>query len=381
MASTSSDTLQSQSSTTPDASIDWASAFQCPEFLSGLQTALATINSAPRPDQLEQLGNSIPSQPTTSSASTQGNVSMAQGTFHAPSFVNTMSGSVQDTSSSFPQTQPSLSDSNLTTDNPILRAPNPSTGPVPNLCPESAFSLGPGRAPVPPKLVSKILSHKFVEMDELLPERLDDRVLDTTSFKIEGSTIVPVAKPSRVKNSPLDILDWVECFNSYTSIIATFHPHRARDLLAYMALIIRTAKRFGGKAWFHYDRAFRREAEVNNLQDWSVMRTDLYNFHTSAIHRVPDAQVVSTYRSNSSFNKIGSSSEATGNASSPQLCLSWNDGSCASPRANCRFRHACNITNCGAPHRRIDHYTIERRDNRAYPNNRKRQRSALRSRK
>ena len=97
MASTSSDTVQSQSSTTPDASIDWASAFQCPEFLSGLQTALAsmaTINSAPRPDQLKQLGNSIPSQPTTSSASTQGNVSMAQGTFHAPSFVNTMSGSV-----------------------------------------------------------------------------------------------------------------------------------------------------------------------------------------------------------------------------------------------------------------------------------------------
>ena len=131
MASTSSDTIQSQSSTTPDASIDWASAFQCPEFLSGLQTALAsmaTINSAPRPDQLEQLGNSIPSQPTTSSASTQGNVSMAQGTFHASSFVNTMSGSVQDTSSSFPQTQPSLSDSNLTTVNPILRAPNPSTG-------------------------------------------------------------------------------------------------------------------------------------------------------------------------------------------------------------------------------------------------------------
>ena len=56
MALTSSDTLQSQSSTTPDASIDWASAFQCPEFLSGLQTALATINSAPRPDQFGTTG-------------------------------------------------------------------------------------------------------------------------------------------------------------------------------------------------------------------------------------------------------------------------------------------------------------------------------------
>ena len=130
MTSTSSDTIQSQSSTTPDASIDLASAFQYPEFLSGLQTALAsmaTINCAPRPDQLKQLGNSIPSQPTTSFASTQGNVSMAQGAFHAASFLNTMSGSVQDTSSSFPQTQSSLSDSNLTTDNPILRAPNLST--------------------------------------------------------------------------------------------------------------------------------------------------------------------------------------------------------------------------------------------------------------
>ena len=62
-------------------------------------------------------------------------------------------------------------------------------------------------------------------MDELLPERLDDPVLDTTSFQIEGSTIVPVAEPSQVKKSLLDILDWVECFNSYTSIIATFHPH------------------------------------------------------------------------------------------------------------------------------------------------------------
>ena len=86
-----------------------------------------------------------------------------------------------------------------------------------------------------------------------------------------------------------------------------------------MALIIRTAKRFGGKAWFHYDCAFCREAEVNNLQDWSVTQTDLYSFHTSVIHREPDVQVVSTHCSNSSFNKIGSNSEATWNASSPQL--------------------------------------------------------------
>ena len=123
-------------------------------------------------------------------------------------------------------------------------------------------------------------------MDELLPERLD-----TTSFQIEGSTIVPVARPSRVKNSPLDILDWVECFNSYTSIIATFHPHRARNLLAYMALIIRTAKRFGGKAWFHYDRAFCCEAEVNNLANSPINVDNL----EMQLHGNPDRQKVNNY--------------------------------------------------------------------------------------
>ena len=55
--------------------IDWAAEFQLTEFLSGLQTVLAGMaNSMPRPDQLEQFGDSIPSQPTTSRASAPGNL-------------------------------------------------------------------------------------------------------------------------------------------------------------------------------------------------------------------------------------------------------------------------------------------------------------------
>jgi hypothetical protein len=86
----------------------------------------------------------------------------------------------------------------------------------------------------------------------------------------------------------MDILLWVECFNSYVSVIITFRLHWAHNLLAYMALIIRTAKSFGGRAWSQYDRTFRCEVEVNNLQDWSVMRI----FHTAAIYRVPDAEPI-----------------------------------------------------------------------------------------
>jgi hypothetical protein len=143
--------------------IDWTAAFQSTEFLFGLQTALAGMaNSTPRPDQL---GDSIPSQPTTSRASAPGNLSVAQGIFNAPYFVSAISGSVPEASSSIPPRQWRLSVYHPTNDIPSpIPAPNI---PNPNLGPEKAFSLGPGRAPIPAKLVSRILSDKFIELTEL----------------------------------------------------------------------------------------------------------------------------------------------------------------------------------------------------------------------
>lgn len=55
---------------------------------------------------------------------------------------------------------------------------------------------------------------------------------------------------NRVKKIEIsDILTWVECFNSYGRS-HEFFPARSSDLLAYMALIIRKSKRFGGSGWF-----------------------------------------------------------------------------------------------------------------------------------
>ena len=60
------------------------------------------------------------------------------------------------------------------------------------------------------------------------------------------------------KSAIIDILTWVECFNSYIAVLTTFYPPRSRDFLACMALIVRTAKRFVGTAWLDYDRAFQK---------------------------------------------------------------------------------------------------------------------------
>ncbi len=99
---------------------------------------------------------------------------VAPGMFTAPSFVTALtSSSVQD-ASSLTQIPPSEFVSPTAVPSVNSQFPNHPT-PV-QLGPEKAFSLGPGRAPIPAKLVSKILSHQYFELSELLPENLDEPI-------------------------------------------------------------------------------------------------------------------------------------------------------------------------------------------------------------
>ena len=113
-----------------------------------------------------------------------------------------------------------------------------------------------------PVAPAQILAYKFVEMSDLIPEKLEAPTTEVPSFIIEGRSIVPTTTTSsRKKNEIGDILTWVECFNSYIAVITASRPERARDLLAYMALIIRIAKQFPGRCWFNYDRVQFKELE------------------------------------------------------------------------------------------------------------------------
>ena len=237
-----------------DSRIDWGEAFQSPEFLSGLQTALAhtlsqfhtpSSSTASEVDHLQQPGNpSHQSNLRHTTTTTQSSAPQVRatteplrhnpGTFSASSFV------AINASDSVPYVLPAP-----TVAAAVTLSSNNGHQDYPTLGPEKAFVLGPGRAPIPAKLTKQIISLQFVEMVELIPENLEEPNSQSTTFAIEGTTIVPKSIPRKNKDVP-DILTWVECFNSYTAVLTTFFPTRSRDLLAYMALIIRTAKRFGG---------------------------------------------------------------------------------------------------------------------------------------
>lgn len=56
-----------------------------------------------------------------------------------------------------------------------------------------------------------------------------------------------------------DILSWVQCFSIYTAVIASKFPERVQKSLAYQTLIVREARRCGGRGWLSYDALFRQQ--------------------------------------------------------------------------------------------------------------------------
>ena len=266
--------------------IDWAATFKSPEFCAGLQTAVAEAiaNSsgsrslASNVTTLEQMGEVSPSIPSTTTSHAS-----SQGMLTAPVFVGLSDAFKQ--LSFVDQTVNSCP----TSVRESVSAPIVTTGMSSSF--NQAFILGPGRPPVPAKLVSHILSGKFIELSELMPENLDAPTTESTSFTIEGRSIVPTTTTlSRKKTEISDILTWIECFNSYISVITACQPERIRDLLAYMNLIMRMAKQFPGRCCYSYDRAFLLEAAASNSKNWSQIKSDLYHYHTSvAVTHQPQA--------------------------------------------------------------------------------------------
>jgi len=92
---------------------------------------------------------------------------------------------------------------------------------------------------VPPKLAKKIWQGEFVEMSELLPDKLGQADTSPGSSKEE-------ARRPRAKRVT-DVLQWVECFHSYMGVIVQHQPERTQDLLAYASLIVHAARKFRGE--------------------------------------------------------------------------------------------------------------------------------------
>ena len=138
--------------------------------------------------------------------------------------------------------------------------------------PTQPFILSEGLAPVPVKLVTKILKGDFVDMAELLRDNLEAQ----HRGNLQDASAIDLSQSKRARREIPDLLSWVQCFGTCLAEIATKHPDRLWQLLAYQMLVVRKAHRCGGQDWLAYDTTFRQQVVGDEQADWSKLNCSLY---------------------------------------------------------------------------------------------------------
>ena len=117
----------------------------------------------------------------------------------------------------------------------------------------SSIFTGAAIPPVPPKLAERIKAGDFIDMAELLPN-----CMGTSKLSMDEST------KQKVRRCPVsNIIEWVQCFNVYLSVMCRTFPQKIPDLLTYQMLIIEASMMYEGNAWLGYDCRFKQAAAAN----------------------------------------------------------------------------------------------------------------------
>ena len=70
------------------------------------------------------------------------------------------------------------------------------------------FEVGPGRPPIPPKLVEQIRLGEYIDFAELLPDSLRDNEIPRELMLEHQHLVIPKRPPRREIR---DIISWIDC--------------------------------------------------------------------------------------------------------------------------------------------------------------------------
>ena len=73
-------------------------------------------------------------------------------------------------------------------------------------------------SPIPRKIIAKIHSGEFVDISELLPDRL--------GCPKSGQAPEDLSTPKSRKRQVYTILEWIQCFGIYIAVLTRKHPER-----------------------------------------------------------------------------------------------------------------------------------------------------------
>ena len=198
------------------------------------------------------------------------------------------------------------------------------------------FQLGETLPVVPSRIVARILRGDFVDMAELGEEHLELELRRAT----EGEEGKHTSK-GRLRTVP-DLLTWAQCFCQYAGVVVMAHPSKARDLWAYLAMMLSGAHRSGGDWWRAYDSRFRQQLPSLEKAEFGKLDQALYT-RSILVARAgggpaPPSQSLPEWQGPPGPKRKRS-----------MACFAWDDGrNCVS--TPCRFTHVC--FRCGGDHRK-----------------------------
>ncbi|XP_065069605.1 echinoderm microtubule-associated protein-like 6 [Rhopilema esculentum] len=135
----------------------------------------------------------------------------------------------------------------------------------PTLIRKNMNSFGPPDPQINPEIENAVISFCFIDLVDIL--RYSNNMVNTEILR---------------EMLRKDILVWLDAFSMYMTVICSAHPIRLHDLLKYQRNIIWIYRETEDtSAWWRYDIAFRRKAELRQIQDWSIIDRDLYGAASS----------------------------------------------------------------------------------------------------
>ena len=186
-----------------------------------------------------------------------------------------------------------------------------------------------GLPPIPAKLVDRIQAGLFVEMSDLLPQKL---------ISAEHSVGDHTTSQKQKQYEVTTIIEWVQCFGIFIAVVSQKEPERTADLHGYQQLIINSSQNQQEGRWLIYDRHFHLKASATGSKDWSTIEINIWNL-TFPERSVP-ISAQRTPRYHGQGTQLYSSNQPL--PAFRKVCLEWNDNpgpSC--PYPDCRFEHRC----------------------------------------
>ena len=202
-------------------------------------------------------------------------------------------------------------------------------------------------------LKSKIRRGDYVNLQLLLSSDNDDDELNeqqhqrlTLEVRPNQDSTLSLMKSSRTKE--ITTTDqWVAAFTIFGAVLIESFPQLAPGVFKHIPDITEMARRFGGMAWWHYDKTYRKEMGANHL-NYGQINWDL---RFRCLERASNKPGLYPFRGNHSRNthvksRDGASS-ALGKGVQKGQCYQFEQfASCAKPA--CQFKHAC--AKCSGKH-------------------------------